>query len=117
MAELVVVSTHSYVGTIVLISGYSLDINECATNNGNCNQICTNTVGSFLCSCTAGYMLNADGRTCGGTFTFSYDDINLIYLTIDVCNLFYNAYVTLYYLILFCMRSTLHSCLYKGVFT
>lgn len=42
------------------------DINECATNNGNCSQICTNTVGSFYCSCMDGYTLNANGKACNG---------------------------------------------------
>lgn len=42
------------------------DINECATNNGNCGQICTNTAGSYSCSCMSGYSLQANGRTCIG---------------------------------------------------
>ena len=42
------------------------DINECATNNGGCEQICTNTVGSYYCSCMTGYLLRVDGRTCNG---------------------------------------------------
>ena len=42
------------------------DINECAMYNGNCSQICTNTNGSYLCSCSSGYGLNADNRTCTG---------------------------------------------------
>ena len=39
---------------------YILDINECATNGGlgPCAQICTNTPGSFSCSCKAGYILS-----------------------------------------------------------
>ncbi|XP_063713278.1 signal peptide, CUB and EGF-like domain-containing protein 1 isoform X2 [Symsagittifera roscoffensis] len=41
-------------------AGYQLadcsqDTNECATNNGNCQQTCTNSVGSFNCGCTTGY--------------------------------------------------------------
>ena len=47
--------------------GYSaLDVNECLTNNGGCAQICTNTVGSFTCSCNTGYSLGADARSCVG---------------------------------------------------
>ena len=45
---------------------YILDVNECATNNGGCSQICTNTDGSFVCSCNPGYTLAADGVTCNG---------------------------------------------------
>ncbi|XP_019614687.1 PREDICTED: uncharacterized protein LOC109462574 [Branchiostoma belcheri] len=40
------------------------DINECETNNGGCEQICTNTIGSFECSCRDGFLLAADGLTC-----------------------------------------------------
>ncbi len=32
-----------------------IDINECATNNGGCNQVCTNTIGGFYCSCRQGF--------------------------------------------------------------
>ena len=42
------------------------DINECASNNGNCSQICSNTVGSYMCSCMTGYVLDVDGTTCNG---------------------------------------------------
>ena len=41
-----------------------LDINECATINGNCPQLCNNTVGSFTCGCNEGYLLSSDGRSC-----------------------------------------------------
>ena len=45
---------------------FHTDVNECLSINGNCSQICTNTLGSYYCSCTAGYMLNADNQTCVG---------------------------------------------------
>ena len=43
------------------------DVNECSLNGtNNCarppNGTCTNTIGSFLCSCNYGY--SGDGRTC-----------------------------------------------------
>ena len=34
------------------------DINECGTGNGGCEQMCNNTVGSYLCTCRAGYQRN-----------------------------------------------------------
>jgi MYXO-CTERM domain-containing protein len=40
------------------------DIDECATNDGGCSQICTNTPGSFECSCSSGYALGSDGHSC-----------------------------------------------------
>lgn len=55
-------------------SGYQLasddqgctEIDECAENNGNCSQICTNTIGSYSCSCNLGYRINIDGYECDG---------------------------------------------------
>ncbi|XP_078621643.1 uncharacterized protein LOC144887947 isoform X2 [Branchiostoma floridae x Branchiostoma japonicum] len=38
----------------------------CESNNGGCVQICTNTSGSYHCSCQEGYILNSDGFTCDG---------------------------------------------------
>ena len=42
------------------------DLNECETENGGCAQICTNTHGSFECSCITGYNLAADNLGCDG---------------------------------------------------
>ena len=44
------------------------DINECENAIGGCNHVCTNTIGSFLCSCNAGYELDSDQRTCVGEY-------------------------------------------------
>lgn len=33
------------------------DIDECKVNNGNCDQLCVNTPGSFECQCFKGYRL------------------------------------------------------------
>ena len=45
------------------------DIDECSTNNDGCGHNCTNTVGSFSCSCLPGYTLNsADHKTCDGMY-------------------------------------------------
>ena len=41
------------------------DINECNTDKGGCEQVCTNTVGSFMCSCHIGYTLSY-GKFCSG---------------------------------------------------
>ncbi|XP_060552570.1 fibulin-1-like [Ruditapes philippinarum] len=46
-------------------NGYScFDVDECVVGNSHCNQICSNTVGSFKCSCRQGYTLDSDGQTC-----------------------------------------------------
>ena len=65
MQEHVLVGSSGLVKASCLICCFT-DINECATNNGNCGQVCTNTVGSYTCSCNSGYSLNADARTCAG---------------------------------------------------
>eukprot|EP00731_Ephydatia_muelleri_P035718 Em0151g10a len=41
-----------------------VDINECLTNNGGCSQNCTNTIGSYYCSCNKSYVLGSDGHSC-----------------------------------------------------
>ena len=43
-----------------------IDVNECHTSNGGCDQICYNTVGSYTCSCGNGYRLQNDNHTCEG---------------------------------------------------
>ena len=44
-----------------------LDFVECGDgNNGGCDHICTNTIGSFTCSCREGFTLSTNQRTCDG---------------------------------------------------
>ncbi|XP_035902847.1 tolloid-like protein 1 isoform X1 [Anopheles stephensi] len=43
---------------------YFTDIDECAVNNGGCQQECKNTVGSYVCSCRNGYTLHDNGHDC-----------------------------------------------------
>ena len=45
------------------------DIDECAVNNGSCVDVCTNTNGSYFCSCNAGSLLGANAKTCTGKWT------------------------------------------------
>nr|KAF6477906.1 hypothetical protein HJG59_010802 [Molossus molossus] len=40
------------------------DINECAVDNGGCQDQCCNTIGSYYCRCQAGRKLGEDGRGC-----------------------------------------------------
>ena len=42
------------------------DINECTEGSASCPQMCTNTIGGYICSCNTGYRLASDGRTCNG---------------------------------------------------
>jgi hypothetical protein len=40
------------------------DIDECADGNGGCDHTCTNSEGSYTCSCDDGWILGEDGMTC-----------------------------------------------------
>ena len=43
------------------------DIDECSYNP--CHQVCSNTAGSYQCSCTTGFTLDTDDNTtCNGMF-------------------------------------------------
>ena len=39
-----------------------IDVNECSDSNGGCQHNCTNTIGSYYCSCVAGYSLDDDNN-------------------------------------------------------
>ena len=43
-----------------------LDVNECQSSNGGCEQVCTNTIGSFECSCNPGFNVSSNGANCIG---------------------------------------------------
>ncbi|XP_062601606.1 uncharacterized protein LOC134263292 [Saccostrea cucullata] len=40
------------------------DIDECLEGQSGCDHICTNTPGSFRCTCYMGFTLNKDNSTC-----------------------------------------------------
>ena len=42
------------------------DVDECDMGNGGCAQNCSNTNGSFVCSCGVGYVLADDDLDCLG---------------------------------------------------
>ena len=48
-----------------------VDINECAgVNNCSYDSNCTNTLGSYQCSCHDGYLDEGNGYTCTGMLLF-----------------------------------------------
>lgn len=55
--------------SFILFCPRSSDIDECRLNNGGCDHICRNTVGSFECSCKKGYKLLINERNCQGEQT------------------------------------------------
>ncbi len=44
-----------------------LDIDECDIKYGICNQHCTNTNGSYVCSCADGYVDSEEHDRCKAT--------------------------------------------------
>ena len=51
------------------------DIDECEQGSDGCDHNCTNTVGSYYCTCMDGYELESDNHTCTGdecTYTYIY---------------------------------------------
>ena len=69
-----------------IFSGGGGDVNECATNNGGCAHICTNTEGSFVCSCRAGFVLAGDGRGCNGEQAYyTHSVLHVSRLTASQC--------------------------------
>ena len=45
-----------------------IDIDECSIGNGGCEDECTNTDGSFYCSCFLGFQLN-NNVFCSGRYS------------------------------------------------
>ena len=41
------------------------DINECDTDNGGCGHFCSNSPGSYQCSCQDGFTLEDDDSCTG----------------------------------------------------
>ena len=60
--------THTHTHTLSLFSLYSngTDVDECSESTDECNQICSNTVGSYVCYCNTGYELLSNQKTCVG---------------------------------------------------
>ncbi len=54
-----------YVQVMYILFAHA-DINECQSSNGGCDQICTDNVGTFVCSCNTGFELATNGQTCTG---------------------------------------------------
>ncbi len=58
------------------MSAFLSDVDECINESHDCdaNAECANTVGSFTCTCNAGY--NGDGISCSGEYEHSISIVN-----------------------------------------
>lgn len=56
----------------------NVDVNECSEDRHDChhNATCTDTEGSFNCTCNTGY--SGDGNSCQGQFTYSLYSIQIL---------------------------------------
>ena len=50
----------------VIMHVFFSDIDECRDGRDSCAHNCSNTLGSFTCSCGDGYRLGLDGYSCNG---------------------------------------------------
>ena len=66
----------------------SIDINECSHNNGGCEDIRNNTMGSYKCSCQViGYSLDNDKHNCSGKWLLlNYSSDCYIIIDINECS-------------------------------
>ena len=61
----------SYKILLFKISYFPPDIDECLVNNGGCEQVCTNAIGSYSCSCRDGFKVDdKNPEKCLGKFDF-----------------------------------------------
>ena len=51
---------------ILFTSQRIIDINECASNENDCEQQCFNSIGSYKCGCDEGCEFNETANTCQG---------------------------------------------------
>ena len=59
-----------YYSTLYYTSVFLIDINECTEDTHSCdgNASCTNTIGSYNCSCNFGF--EGDGLNCTGVYCY-----------------------------------------------
>ena len=68
LINLCVLVRYSNVDCRIILNMLYVDIDECSTNDGlgSCQQNCTNTIGSYFCSCSSGYTLGDNQSSCIG---------------------------------------------------
>ena len=59
--QITLTQTYAHATTI-----HYTDVDECTAGQHTCSHICSNTEGSYNCSCPIGFQLDDDNRTCTG---------------------------------------------------
>ncbi|XP_038629848.1 complement C1r-A subcomponent-like [Scyliorhinus canicula] len=57
----------------------AIDVDECSQQDEEdllCDQLCHNTLGSYICSCHHGYQLQADGKSCEAQCQEFFDHVS-----------------------------------------
>lgn len=71
-----------------LVSFFSLlhtDINECENANGMCEQVCLDTTGDYMCTCSSGYApVEGNQLLCQGRYTCRYLILSVYLLAVGV---------------------------------
>jgi hypothetical protein len=57
---------HYYPAYSIWLLHIIIDVDECSEGSDNCAQNCTDTDGSYGCSCGSGYRLANDSQGCDG---------------------------------------------------
>ncbi len=58
-----------------------IDVDECTEDTDGCAQTCTNSIGSYTCSCASGYRLTNNSLGCNGQYTILPLSIHSVILT------------------------------------
>ena len=53
-----------YYNNYIFMTFTVIDVDECVVKENSCDQICTNTDGTFECACDSGYVLDEDKISC-----------------------------------------------------
>ena len=62
----IITNIYMHMCSFMCTTSHHTDIDECTQGVRGCNQYCTNTNGSYVCSCYVGYQISSDNRTCVG---------------------------------------------------
>lgn len=77
--------THNQDIRMIIIEESSfVDVDECNTALNECEQVCSNTIGLYVCDCAVGYILDENGKTCNGRITIRSNFILIIQIMVKI---------------------------------